>query len=149
MNGNLGRKKTTLTHSFTSMETKLKAYQNWESVGTVIWLVSDFLWMCSYSVLAGALSCAASTLLLGACILYKFKEKKSDQKESELNALNATACWCFMNLSWITSDISEHKDIYMLSAKGFFILATIFVYCAVRAAKKEGQPTDFKRLKLK
>lgn len=129
------------------MRDKIKTFQLWESVGTIIWLTADFLWMCSYNLLAGLLSFMAASLLLGACILYKNFEK-SKQKMSELYALSATACWCLMNMCWINSDIAGKGNNYLLCAKVFFILAMIFVYCSFRASKKEKHPVDFKRLKI-
>lgn len=117
-------------------------YQTIESVGSVLWLLTDFLWMNGFLLSAAALTIPVFLLLVGACIRY------DGGKKSELLALTASALWFIMNMTWIYSDIG-HKEEYLLCSRITFLIAALFVYMAFRASKKEKEPTDFKRLKIK
>lgn len=119
-----------------------KLYQKLETVGTVLWLISDFIWMCGYNSLAAILITPVVLLMALACI------KFSGSKMSELLSITAGTFWVLMNACWIYSEITE-KDMYLLCAKASFFTACIFVYLSFRAAKKENSTTDFTRLKIK
>jgi hypothetical protein len=119
-----------------------KAYQTLESIGTIMWLLVDFIWMCGFNVIALLIGIPTAIFLIGSCIFY------SGNKKSERYVLIASAGWFLMNSVWIMSELG-HKDIYLWIAKLFFIIACFFVYLSLRASKKEGGPTDFKRLKIK
>ncbi len=121
---------------------KNKLYQNLESIGTVLWLITDFIWMCGFIKTAAILAIPTFLLLTTACIECK------KAKMSELLSMTASVMWFVMNMCWIFSDITAKED-YMLCAKFSFLFACIFVYLSFRAAKKENGPIDFKRLKLK
>jgi hypothetical protein len=121
---------------------KNKAYQNFETIGTILWLLTDFIWMCGFVNIAAILTLPTLFFMIGSCI------KFTGNKKSELLSLTASAGWLLMNSCWIYSEITE-KETYLLCAKLSFMFASFFVYLSIRAAKKEGQPTDFKRLKIK
>ena len=119
-----------------------KAYQTLESIGTVLWLLSDFVWMCGYNLLAAVIITPVIYLISMACIQYTGK------KRSELFGMTAGAFWVLMNACWIYSELGETK-MYMICAKISFLCAAFFVYLSFKAAKKESGPTDFTRLKIK
>lgn len=121
---------------------KNKFYQNLESIGTASWLLMDFIWMCGISWLALLIFIPSFLCLVGACIKYEGK------KMSELHVLNASVCWLLMNATWIMGEITSKND-YLICGKIAFFIACIFVYLAFRASKKEKEPIDFKRLKIK
>lgn len=121
---------------------KNKLYQNLEAVGTIMWLFTDFIWMCDFKLFAAILTVPTLYLMAGACV------KFAGDKKSELLSLTASVFWLLMNSCWIYSEIVE-RDMYLLSAKISFLFASIFVYLSIRAAKKENKPTNFKRLKIK
>jgi hypothetical protein len=119
-----------------------KSYQTLESIGTVMWLISDFIWMCGYNQLAAIIITPVIYLTAVACIQYTGK------KQSELLSMTAGVFWVLMNACWIYSEIVE-AEMYMICAKISFICAAFFVYLSFKAAKKESGPTDFTRLKIK
>ncbi len=117
-------------------------YQTLESVGTIMWLITDFIWMNGWCSIAALLTIPTFILLTSACIKYNGKKK------SEVFALTASALWFLMNMFWIYSDIC-YKDTYLLFARITFVIASVFVYIAIRESKDEDEPSDFKRLKIK
>jgi hypothetical protein len=117
-------------------------HQNLESLGTIIWFLMDFVWMCGYNRIALALAIPAIILLIGACVKYNGKSK------SELYALTASVFWFLMNFCWISSEIIE-KDAYLIAAKLSFFIGCVFLFLTFRASRKEKEPVDFKRLKIK
>lgn len=119
-----------------------KAYQTLESIGTVMWLISDFIWMCGYNQLAAIIITPVIYLTALACIQYTGKKK------SELFSMTAGVFWVLMNACWIYSDVA-YKDVYLVSAKVSFLFACIYVYLSFRATKKENGTADFTRLKIK
>jgi hypothetical protein len=119
-----------------------KIYLTFESFGTVLWLLTDFIWMCGYPAWSLVAVFPAAVFLIGACIFY------NGGKSSDLNVLIASLCWFSMNAFWISSEIA-HKDLFLWCSKGIFLIACFFVYLSFRASKKEGKSIDFKRLKLK
>lgn len=121
---------------------KNKLYQNLESIGTVLWLITDFIWMCGFIKTAAILTIPTFFILTSACIKFR------GEKISELLGLTAAVCWLLMNMCWIFSEIVD-RDNYLLAAKFSFLFACIFVYLSFRAAKKEKVSTDFKRLNIK
>ena len=121
---------------------KNKLYENLESIGTVLWLLTDFIWMCGMNKIAAIMTIPTMILLFSSCISYR------GSKMSELYSLTASAGWLLMNSLWIYSELIE-KDMYLLCAKFSFLFACIFVYLSFRASKKESGTIDFKRLKIK
>jgi hypothetical protein len=121
---------------------KNKSYQTFESIGTVMWLITDFIWMSGWNLAALLLAVPTGIFLIGACVFY------CQNKRSELYVLIASCGWFFMNSLWIASELG-HKEMCIWVGKFFFIAASIFVYLSFRAAKKEDGSTDFKRLKIK
>lgn len=116
-------------------------YQNLESVGTILWLITDFVWMNGYNVLAAALTAPVFIFLLFSCIKYT-------GKKSELYVLIASFLWFIMNMLWIYSDIS-YKNNFLLLAKFSFGISLVFVCMATIKSKQENNSINFKRLKIK
>jgi len=121
---------------------KNKLCQNLESTGTVMWLITDFIWMYGFIKTAAILTIPTFLLLTFACINFR------KGKKSELLSLTASEFWFIMNMCWIFSEI-VNKENYLLCAKISFLFACIFVYLSFISAKKENVLTDFKRLKIK
>lgn len=124
------------------MKSTVIQHQTLESIGTVLWLLSDFIWMCGYNVLAAIIITPVILLTSAACIQY------NGGKKSELSSITAGVFWVLMNACWIYSDITD-KENYILCAKLSFIFAAFFVYLSFKALKTEKSPTDFTRLKIK
>lgn len=120
----------------------LLKYQSLETVGTILWLLTDFVWMNGFCRVASIMAIPTFLLLVSSVIRY------DGIKRSELFALLASACWFMMNALWICSDVC-FKDTYLLLARITFVIACVLVYISVREAKDENEPPDFKRLKLK
>lgn len=121
---------------------KNKLYQNLETIGTILWLIMDFVWMCGFAEVAICLSVPVAFIMVLACIKYE------GTTASELYSLNASVCWIGMNSLWIMNEITE-KEQYLFAAKITFLISGIFIFLSLRASKKEKEPVDFKRLKIK
>lgn len=116
-------------------------HQTCETIGTIMWLVTDFTWMNGWNVTAAVLTVPTFVMLTLAWVFY------DERKHSELMALVASSSWFLMNALWIYSDISC-KDTYLLCARIVFVIASTFVCISIFKSKKEKNPSDFKRLKI-
>lgn len=119
----------------------MNKYQNLESVGTILWLITDFVWMSGYNILAAILTAPVLLFLTLSWI-------KHTGKKSELYALIASCLWFVMNMLWIYSDIG-YKDNFLLIGKFSFGLSIVFVCMAIIKSKQESESVDFKRLNIK
>lgn len=121
---------------------KNKPYQTLESIGTVAWLITDFIWMCGYNLIAIIIGLVPMVFLIVAALFYE------GDKKSERFVMCASAGWFLMNYLWIANEMYKF-EMYLWAAKLFFLIACFFVYLSFKASKNEDEPTDFKRLKIK
>lgn len=119
---------------------KALKYQNLETIGTISWLITDFIWMCGYINVAIYLSILPFITLALAFIFY------DGDKKSEWFGLLASWLWFFMNAFWILSD--KNSD-WLVMAKLMFIMASAFVVIAIFYSRKEKSTPDIKRLNIK
>ena len=121
---------------------KNKLYQNLETIATISWLGMDFCWMSKYSFLAWALSFFAISFSLGSIFTFV------DAKKSEVCLLLAGLYWILMNSAWMWGD-DLGKEWLVFVAKIYFLISLLLVIFALISSRKENEPIDFKRLKIK
>lgn len=119
---------------------KILKYQNLESIGTIGWLLTDFIWMCDYTTLAIYISILPFVTLASAFVLY------DGDKKSERISLLASWLWFFMNAFWILGDINPA---WLVFAKLMFIMASITIILVIIFSKREKSSPDIKRLNIK
>lgn len=119
----------------------MNKYQNLESIGTILWLITDFVWMNGYSV-------AAAFLTAPVFVFLALSWLKHIGKRSEVYVLIASCFWFIMNMLWIYSDIG-YKDNFLLLGRFSFGISLVFVCMAIIKSKQENNSVDFKRLKIK
>ena len=114
-------------------------YQTLETIGTIVWLLVDFVWMCGYTDIAILLSIVPFVTLASAFIFY------NSGKRSERLGLLASWLWFFMNGLWILGDKNES---WITIAKLVFGMASIAVLLAMIYSKKEKDDPNLRRLNI-
>lgn len=116
--------------------------QTLETIATISWLLMDFCWTSEYSALAWIFSATALTFSFLAILFYE------GDKKSEKHILMASLMWVTMNSFWMWGDDLKF-DWMQLVAKACFLVTAALIILSIREAKKEGEPINLKRLKIK
>lgn len=116
--------------------------RNSETIATISWLLMDFCWTSEYMIVSWIFSIIALSLSIVAVVSYM------EDKKSERYILLASLMWVTMNSLWMWG---EDLAIEWLSMIGriFFLAAAAFIIFSLREARREGNPIDLKRLKIK
>src|SRR5574343_607569 len=93
-------------------------YSLLETIGSITWLIMDFIWLCGFVDISLYFSFIPFTTLALAFILY------DGAKNSEMYGLLASWLWLFMNIFWI---LSEKNLLWLVFAKMVFIYAAIAI----------------------
>lgn len=116
--------------------------QTCETIATISWLLMDFCWTSEYMIASWIFSFFALTFSILALFTYV------GEKKSEKHILIASLMWVTMNSLWLWGDDLKIEWL-SITARVFFVLAAVFIILSIVESKKEGEPIDFKRLKIK
>ncbi len=111
-----------------------------ESIGTIIWMIMDFIWMCEFPIIASIIIPIPLFLFIYACIFYNKKKK------SNLLMIYATMCWFLMNSCWILNESTSINFLKIL-ANIFFVLSLLSIFLSYRKSKRENSSILFQRIK--